>query len=57
VKELPCSFDYDNQYVKLEKQQINIGEEGITIMFKLPCEGQMAGTREGYNVVVATYFA
>ncbi len=25
-------------------------------VFKLPCEGLMARTQEGYNGVVATYF-
>ncbi len=56
AKELFYSFNYDNQYVKLRGQQINISEEGIAKVFKLPCEGLMAGTQEGYNGVVATYF-
>jgi hypothetical protein len=43
MKELICNFNYDNQYVKLEKRQINIGEEGIAKMFKLPCGGLMVG--------------
>ncbi len=43
VKELICNFNYDNQYVKLERQHIDIGEEGITKVFKLLCEGLMAG--------------
>jgi hypothetical protein len=42
VKELICSFNCDNQYVKLERQQIDIGEEGIAKMFKLPRGGLMA---------------
>lgn len=57
IKELICSFDYDNQYVKLEKQQIDIGEEGIAKVFKLPCEGLMVGAWEGYNGVAAIYYA
>ncbi len=56
VKELICSFDYDNQYVKLERQHIDIGEESIAKVFKLPCEGLMVGSWEGYNGVAATYF-
>jgi hypothetical protein len=56
VKELICNFDYDNQYVKLEKQHIDIGEEGIAKVFKLPCEGLMVGAREGYNGVPAIYY-
>jgi hypothetical protein len=56
MKELSCNFDYDNQYVKLERRQIKISEEGIVKMFKLPCGGLMARARKGYNGVVATYF-
>jgi hypothetical protein len=40
----------------LEKQQIDIGEESIAKIFKLPCGGLMAGAKEGYNGVAATYF-
>jgi len=42
VKELSYYFNYDNQYVKLERRQINISEEGIAKMFKLPCGGLIA---------------
>jgi hypothetical protein len=35
VKELICNFDYDNRYIKLEKQHIDIGKEGIVKVFKL----------------------
>jgi hypothetical protein len=51
AKELFCSFNYDDQCVKLQGRQINIGEEGITKVFKLPCKGLMAGAWEGYNDV------
>jgi hypothetical protein len=40
----------------LERQQIDISEEGIVKMFKLPCGGLMARARERYNGVVVTYF-
>ncbi len=56
AKKLVCSFNYDDQYVKLQGRQIDIGEEGIVKVFKLPWEGLMARTLEGYNGVVATYF-
>jgi len=42
VKKLICSFNYDDQYVKLQGQQINISEEGIVKVFKLLCKGLMA---------------
>jgi len=45
AKELFCSFNYDDQYVKLRRQRININEEAITKVFKLPCEGLMAKTQ------------
>jgi hypothetical protein len=35
---------------------IDIGEEGIMKVFKLPCKGLMARAREGFNGVDATYF-
>jgi hypothetical protein len=53
--ELIYNFNYDDEYVKLQGQQINIGEEGITKVFKLPCEGLMVA-KEGYNNVATTYF-
>jgi len=56
-KKLICSFNYDNQYVKLQGQQINIGEEGITKVLNLSYEGLMARAQEGCNGVIATYFA
>jgi hypothetical protein len=56
VKELICSFNDDNQYVKLQGRQIDIGEEGIVKVFKLPCKGLMAGAQEGFDGVDATYF-
>jgi hypothetical protein len=56
AKELICSFNFDNQYVKLQGRQIDIGKEGIVKVIKLPCEGLMARAVEGYNGVVATYF-
>jgi hypothetical protein len=57
AKELFCSFKYDDQYVKLWGQQINISEEAIAKVSKLPCEGLIARTQEGYNGVATTYFA
>jgi hypothetical protein len=56
AKELIYSFNYDDRYVKLQGQQINISEEGIVNVFKLPCKGLMARALEWYNGVVATYF-
>jgi len=56
VKELSYNFNYDNQYVKLERRQINISEEGIAKMFKLPYGGLIARAQKGYYGVVATYF-
>jgi hypothetical protein len=56
VKELIFSFNYDDQYVKLQGRQINISEEGIVKVFKLLCKGLMARAQEGFNGVDATYF-
>jgi hypothetical protein len=44
AKELICSFNYDDQYAKLQRQQIDIGKEGIIMkIFKLPCKGLIVG--------------
>jgi hypothetical protein len=56
AKELICSFNYEDQYVKLQGQQIDIGKDSTVKVFKLPCEGLMARALERYNGVVATYF-
>ncbi len=42
AKELICNFNYDDRYVKVHGQKIDICEEGIMKVFKLPCEGLMA---------------
>ncbi len=56
MKELICNFNYENWYVKLERWHINIGEEGIAELFKLPCGGLMVGAQERHNGVATTYF-
>ncbi len=52
AKELFCSFNYDDQYVKLQGQQINISEEGITKVFKLPYERLMQEHNRGIMVLL-----
>jgi hypothetical protein len=40
----------------MQGQQIDISEEGIVKVFKVPWEGLMARALKGYNGVVTTYF-
>jgi DNA-binding XRE family transcriptional regulator len=56
VKKMINSYNHADQYVKLKRRQIDLGEERMARILCLSREGIVPIGRESYNPIVATYF-